>query len=293
MRSLPTSIIIMRRRPFAFFLLIALALACESRTSRRYNLTALAANGFASGLPPCSSKAAQRRPMRASRLPQAWRRGQGQGAAAELTCWTVPAKPQATAVSLLLQRSSRAGIPQTKVYTKSVPVTTFLVLVPAHRRGLHQKCSSHFVFGSRTGTNVVPITLFLVLVPAQRRGLRQKCSSHVASGSRSGWNTSLLVLVAAQRRRLHQKCSSQFASGSRSGSASRFTPKVFHSLRFWFSYRLASGSRSGSASRFTPKVFQSFRFCQRCSSHFVSGSRTGSASRFTPKVFQSRRFWFP
>ncbi|KAK2990869.1 LOW QUALITY PROTEIN: hypothetical protein RJ640_001969 [Escallonia rubra] len=42
-----------------------------------------APNGFDSGLPPFSSKATQRRPMRASRLPQTWRRAQGQGAGEE------------------------------------------------------------------------------------------------------------------------------------------------------------------------------------------------------------------
>jgi len=35
---------------------------------------------LASGFPPFSSNAALRRPMRASRLPHACRRGQGQGA---------------------------------------------------------------------------------------------------------------------------------------------------------------------------------------------------------------------
>ncbi|KAK2983940.1 hypothetical protein RJ640_005806 [Escallonia rubra] len=42
-----------------------------------------APNGFDSGLPPFSSKATRRRPMRASRLPQTWWKGQGQGAGGE------------------------------------------------------------------------------------------------------------------------------------------------------------------------------------------------------------------
>ncbi|THU63306.1 hypothetical protein C4D60_Mb01t14390 [Musa balbisiana] len=55
------------------------ALDCISRISRRYSRTARAPKGLASGLPPFSSNAARRRPMRASREPQAWRRGHGHG----------------------------------------------------------------------------------------------------------------------------------------------------------------------------------------------------------------------
>ncbi|KAK2989977.1 LOW QUALITY PROTEIN: hypothetical protein RJ640_004140 [Escallonia rubra] len=63
-----------------------------------------APNGFDSGLPLFSSKATQRRPMRASRLPQTWRKGAGAGAGGE--GW--PKKGQGwawTTVSWIKQRA--------------------------------------------------------------------------------------------------------------------------------------------------------------------------------------------